>query len=88
MKESQRMIDKFSLEKFLPNKAIHNKSTPGLVGLLNIGATCYMNATLQCFSNIGRLRTYLLNKEIYKNLENEKDSNKNLSFALAEVLIY
>jgi len=83
---SQRMIDKFNLEKFLPNKAIHNKSTPGLIGLLNIGATCYMNATLQCFSNIGRLRTHLLNKEIYKNLENEKDNNKILSFALAEVL--
>ena len=65
---------------------MHNKSTPGLVGLLNIGATCYMNATLQCFSNIGRLRTYLLNKEIYKNIENEKDNNKKLSFALAEVL--
>ena len=83
---SQRMINKFTLEKFLPNKVIHNKSTPGLVGLLNIGATCYMNATLQCFSNIGRLRTHLLNKEIYKNLEKEKDSNKKLSFALAEVL--
>ena len=83
---SQRMIDKFTLEKFFPNKAIHNKSTPGLIGLLNIGATCYMNATLQSFSNIGRLRTYLLNKEIYKNLENEKDNNKKLSFALAEVL--
>ena len=83
---SQRMIDKFTLEKFLPNKVIHNKSTPGLIGLLNIGATCYMNATLQCFSNIGRLRAYLLSKEIYKNLENEKDTNKKLSFALAEVL--
>ena len=70
---SQRMMDKFTLEKFLPNKAIHNKSIPGLIGLLNIGATCYMNATLQCFSNIGRLRAYLLNKEIYKNLEKEKD---------------
>ena len=83
---SQRMIDKFNLENFLPIKTIHNKSTPGLIGLLNIGATCYMNATLQCFSNIGRLRTYLLNKGFYKNLENEKDNNKILSFALAEVL--
>jgi len=86
--ESQRMLDKSFLEKFLPNKdkAIHNKSTPGLIGLLNIGATCYMNATLQSFSNVGRLRTYLLNKDIYRNLENEKDTNKKLSFAFAEVL--
>ena len=63
------MMDKSFLEKFLPNKdkAIHNKSNPGLIGLLNIGAVCYMNTTLQSFSNVGRLRTYLLNKDMYKN---------------------
>ena len=29
-----------------------NFNQPPLIGLDNIGATCYMNATLQCFSNI------------------------------------
>ena len=33
-----------------------------LVGLNNIGATCYMNATLQCLSNTKKLRDYFLNK--------------------------
>ena len=51
-----QMINKFNLENFLPKKVIHNKSTPGLVGLLNIGGICYLNATLQCISNISRLR--------------------------------
>ena len=48
--------ENFELQEFLPNKTIHKVSTPGIIGLLNIGATCYMNATLQCFSNITRLR--------------------------------
>ena len=55
---------------------------PGNIGLENIGATCYMNATVQCFSNIERFRGNLLN--IYNYLENNKKSKK-LSFALAEV---
>ena len=75
----------FELSKFLPKRSIVNLANPGLIGLRNIGATCYMNATLQCFSNTAKLRAHLLNKEIYKDLETNKDSKK-LSFALAEVL--
>ena len=74
------------LSDFLPVKSIDKVSFPGIIGLQNIGATCYMNATLQCFSNVGRLKTYLLNKNIYQDLENNKNSTKKLSFALAEVL--
>ena len=74
------------LSDFLPIKSIDKISFPGIIGLQNIGATCYMNATLQCFSNIGRLKTYLLNKNIYQDLENNKNSSKKLSFVLAEVL--
>ena len=84
--KNQKIIDKFTLEMFFPTKAIQSLSTPGIIGLIDIGATSYMNAVLQCFSNIGRLRAYLLNNEIYKNLEKEKDMTKKLSFALAEVL--
>ena len=36
--------------------------SPILVGLNNIGATCYMNATLQCLSNSKKLTEYLLKK--------------------------
>ena len=78
--------DKFDLGEFCPVKAVEKLSSPGIIGLLNIGATCYMNATLQCFSNITRLREELLNKDVYKVLESNKDKNKKLSFALAEVL--
>ena len=57
----------------------------GLIGLNNIGATCYMNATLQCFSNIEFLRSELLNPDFYNDLE-KNQQKKRLSFALAEVL--
>ena len=83
-KVEKKLIEKnnLNLEEFLP-KAVHKKSTPGVIGLSNIGATCYINATLQCFSNIKGLRWNLLKKDIYKTLE----KNKNLlSFALANVL--
>ena len=61
-------------------------SPQGLIGLTNIGATCYMNATLQCFSNIEYLRTEFLNPDIYIKLESNKEKKMRLSFALAEVL--
>ena len=47
------------------------------IGLENIGATCYMNATLQCLSNTKSLNNYFLNKYIYnKNAENKRLSNE------------
>jgi len=48
----------------------------GLVGLQNVGATCYMNAALQCFSNIENLRVYFLdNKSKIKNEKNKLSSS-------------
>jgi len=43
----------------------------GLVVLANIGASCFMNATIQCFSNIQRFRNGLLTNSIYKDLYNK-----------------
>jgi len=88
LKKSLRKLNdgNFELSKFLPPKPMAKLAVPGIIGLKNIGATCYMNATLQCFSNTAKMRAYLLNKDIYNNLEISKDSNKKLSFALAEVI--
>ena len=48
-----------------------------LVGLENIGATCYMNATLQCLSNTYELTDYFLKKFKYEeNNENKIMSNE------------
>ena len=78
--------ENINLNNFFPKTSANKLSFPGLIGLNNIGATCYMNATLQCFSNTPKLREYLLNKKTYQDLENNKNTNKKLSFALAEVL--
>ena len=49
-------------------------SPPILIGLNNIGATCYMNASLQCFSNTKKLSEYFLYD--YKEDKNKKLSNE------------
>ena len=48
---------------------------PIIIGLNNIGATCYMNATLQSLSNTVKLTDYFLNKFQY----NENDNSKKIS---------
>ena len=65
-----RNINSFSAQKknrFRNQFSTYNNETyfplnepNGLVGLQNVGATCYMNSTLQCFSNIKSLRNYFL----------------------------
>ena len=69
-----------NLKDFFPSKS-KDSAFPGIKGLKNVGATCYMNATLQCFSNIDKIRSELIDK-----YENFKENKKLLSFALAEVI--
>ena len=48
------------------NKNIFNSITPfdkKPKGLDNIGATCYMNATLQCFYHCAKLTKYIINQK-------------------------
>ena len=47
-------------------------SAPTLIGLNNIGATCYLNATLQCLSQTEALTKYFLNE---KNKDKIIDNN-------------
>ena len=77
---------KANIEDFLPKKALHRLATPGVIGLSKIGNIPFVNAIIQCFSNIPRFKYELLKKEIYDDLEENKLNYKKLSFALAEVL--
>ena len=55
------------LEEALINQPILLYNSPALIGLNNIGATCFMNATLQCLSQTESLTNYFL-KETNKDL--------------------
>ena len=51
------------------------------IGLQNIGATCYMNATLQCFSHIKPLVEYFKYKFV-QNMNNNNEDNLSSSFKI------
>ena len=61
---------------------IMNKSSAK--GLQNIGATCYMNATLQCLAHVQKLTYYLLSSDIKSKLLQDKRKYR-LSSAYLEV---
>ena len=65
LKKKEEELQKLE-DKYFP------KIKPILIGLNNIGATCYMNASLQCLSNTKELTEFFLNK--FK----EKDKNKQI----------
>ncbi len=81
-KEMQRLISKneenINQLKIKVNYLtdISRKKSPKtiLIGLNNIGATCYMNATLQCLSNTKDLTDYFLN--LYKKNQNNIMANE------------
>ena len=84
--KNKEIVEKYNLlekENEKKNKEILLlKKIPILVGLNNIGATCYMNATLQCLSNTDELTNYFLNKFKY----NASDNNKIMSNAYYNVI--
>ena len=57
-------------------KPINNSTI--LIGLANIGATCYMNATLQCLSNTDKLTNYFLKEFKYDKNDDTKKYQINI----------
>ena len=56
-----------------------------LIGLANVGATCYMNATLQCFINVPFVTKFLLIDTVYKTIT-ENSSIYELSSSYCHLL--
>ena len=52
---------------------IVRKDPKHCLGLENIGATCYMNATLQCLCHVFNMKNYFQNKKLVLNDINNKD---------------
>ena len=53
------------------------------IGLKNVGATCYMNATLQCFLNLKKFINYFkykVNYDLIKNIKSKRNPNLTESF--------
>ena len=66
-----------------PTKFILDKSLP-TIGLVNIGATCYINATLQCLAHCIELSEDLLTWYLYSQ-DKDKES-RNISYSYSNVL--
>ena len=82
LEEQQRRQKELEEQQKMQNKlplCCKSFKIPPLIGLENIGSTCYMNATLQCFSQTEVLTNYFLNeKNIIKIMNNnvaKKDPN-------------
>ena len=54
------------------------------IGLQNLGATCYMNATLQCIAHFHEISEKILTWYKYSNDNNKK--SKKLTYSYAEIL--
>ena len=68
------LYKKYFLEKEkkdISSSHFKNIDKERFIGLENIGATCYMNATIQCLVNINEFTKYLLIEDIFNKILNE-----------------
>ena len=80
---SKENKDEYNLDYETESHEIRdNFPFPPKIGLQNIGATCYMNATLQCFCHIGKFVNFFkYSQQVITIVKNDK-SNLTSSFKL------
>ena len=92
---SELMIKPFKLNEFLSLNFYNSMYTSenkdkskGVVGLFNLGNTCYMNCSLQCLSNTKDLTKYFLNNNFQNeiNLQTTFGSNGVLIKAYSDLI--
>ena len=73
----KKIINKINLSSSISLNPMPEFDKPTLVGLNNIGATCFMNATLQCLSQTYLLTNYFLHNRdrIYNNNLSKQNPN-------------
>jgi len=78
------------LTDIMNNNPLILYTKPTLIGLNNIGATCFMNSTLQCLSQTQELASYFLKpkyrNEIIKNISLENMNNSRLCPVFLELI--
>ena len=70
LKNDKKYLEDNKNNKQITNLKFDNVKVARFVGLANIGATCYMNATLQCLINTDDLTRFLLTENNYINITN------------------
>ena len=83
--------DEKQLFEAFENNIILSFDEPTLIGLNNIGATCFMNATLQCLSQTDDLTNYFLKKNnlkriIHNNIASQDETAIQLSPKYLELI--
>ena len=89
------LYEEFNLESFLKKdiselQMLTPESPKGMIGLKNLGNTCYMNSTIQCLSNTFDLTKYFLLQYFRNdvNTGNKLGSNGNVALKYYHLLYY